>query len=45
MDEESINLELEQLPWFIELAGKNEWSLSLLLKAKTRSLKCIGRYQ
>ena len=26
MDEESISLELEQLPWFIELKGnKNKW--------------------
>ena len=24
MDEESISLELEQLPWFIELEGKKE---------------------
>ena len=28
MDEESISLELEQLPWYIELEGKKkEWSL------------------
>ena len=28
MDEESITLELEQLPWYVELDGKkNEWSL------------------
>ena len=28
MDEESITLELEQLPWYIHLEGKkNEWSL------------------
>ena len=28
MDEESITLELENLPWFIQLEGKkNEWSL------------------
>ena len=32
MDEESISLELEQLPWYIELEGKkNEWSLRLSL--------------
>ena len=31
MDEESISLELEQLPWYIHLEGKkNEWSLSLI---------------
>ena len=31
MDEESITLELEQLPWYIELVGKkSEWSLSLI---------------
>jgi len=36
MDEESITLELEQLPWFIELEGKkDEWSLSLFLKVRT----------
>ena len=32
MDEEFISLELEQLPWFIQLEGKkNEWSLRLSL--------------
>ena len=32
MDEESISLELEQLPWYIQLEGKkNEWSLRLSL--------------
>ena len=31
MDEESITLELEQLPWYIQLAGKkNEWSLKFV---------------
>ena len=48
MDEESITLELEQLPWFIELKGKkNEWSLRFVLKVKTKQdhSKCIGRYQ
>jgi len=48
MDEESIILELEQLPWFIELEGKkNEWSLRFVLKVKTKldPSKCIGLYQ
>ena len=48
MDEESITLELEQLPWYIHLEGKkNEWSLRFVLKVKTKLglLKCIGRYQ
>ena len=47
MDEESITLELEQLPWYIQLDGKkNEWSLRLVLKAKIKldPSKCIGRY-
>ena len=48
MDEESITLELEQLPWYIELKGKkDEWSLRFVFESQkqTRSLKCIGRYQ
>ncbi len=48
MDEESITLELEQLPWYIHLEGqKNEWSLRFVLKVKTKldHSKCIGRYQ
>ena len=47
MDEESITLELEQLPWYIELEGKkNEWSLRFVFESQeqTRSLKCIGLY-
>jgi len=42
MDEESITLELEQLPWFIELEGKkNEWSLRFVFESKdqTRSFE------
>ena len=42
MDEESINLELEQLPWFIELAGKkDEWSLRFVFESQdqTRSFE------
>ena len=35
MDEESITLELEQLPWYIELEGKkNEWSLSFVFESQ-----------
>jgi len=42
MDEESITLELEQLPWFIELEGKkNEWSLRFVFESQdqTRSFE------
>ena len=42
MDEEFITLELEQLPWFIELAGKkNEWSLRFVFESQdqTRSFE------
>ena len=42
MDEESINLELEQSPWFIELVGKkNEWSLRFVFESQdqTRSFE------
>ena len=42
MDEESITLELEQLPWYIELEGKkNEWSLRLFFESQdeTRSFE------
>ena len=42
MDEESISLELEQLPWHIQLDGnKNEWSLSFIFKSQdqTRSFE------
>ena len=42
MDEEFITLELEQMPWFIELEGKkNEWSLRFVFESKdqTRSFE------
>ena len=42
MDEESITLELEQLPWYIELDGKkNKWSLRFVFESQdqTRSFE------
>jgi len=42
MDEESITLELEQLPWYIELDGrKKEWSLRFVFESQdqTRSFE------
>ena len=42
MDEESITLELEKLPWYLELKGnKNEWSLRLVFESQeqTRSFE------
>ena len=42
MDEESITLELEQLPWYIELEGKkNAWSLRFVFESndQTRSFE------
>ena len=42
MDEEFISLELELLPWYIELEGKkNEWSLRLVFESQdqTRSFE------
>ena len=42
MDEELITLELEQLPWYIELEGKkNEWSLRFVFESQdqTRSFE------
>ena len=45
MDEESITLELEQLPWYIELEGKkNEWSLRFVFESQdqTRSFEMYG---
>jgi hypothetical protein len=42
MEEESITLEIEQLPWFIELEGKkNEWSLRFVFESQdqTRSFE------
>ena len=38
MDEESITLKLEQLPWFIELEGtKNEWSLRFVFESQDQN--------
>ena len=42
MDEELISLEIENLPWYIELEGnKNEWGLRLVFESqeKTRSFE------
>ena len=42
MEEELINLEIEQLPWYIELEGKkNEWNLRLVFESQenTRSFE------
>ena len=42
MEEESINLEIEQLPWYVELEGKkNEWNLRLIFESseQTRSFE------
>jgi len=42
MDEESISLELEQLPWYIELEGnKYEWSFRFVFESQdqTRSFE------
>ena len=42
MDEESITLEIEQLPWYIELKGnKNEWDLRFVFESQesTRSFE------
>ena len=42
MDEESITLELEKLPWYIQLEGKkNEWSLRFIFESQdlTRSFE------
>ena len=42
MDEESISLELEQQPWYIELKGKkNEWGLRFVFESQeqTRSFE------
>jgi len=42
MDEESITLEVEKLPWYIELEGKkNEWSLRFVFESQdqTRSFE------
>ena len=42
MDEELINLEIEQLPWYAELEGKKyEWNLRLIFESseETRSFE------
>ena len=42
MDEEFINLEIEQLPWYAELEGKKyEWNLRLIFESseQTRSFE------
>jgi len=42
MDEEFINLEIEQLPWYAELEGKkNAWSLRFIFESsdQTRSFE------
>jgi len=42
MDEESITLEVENLPWYIQLEGKkNEWSLRFVFESQdqTRSFE------
>ena len=42
MDEELITLELEQLPWYIQLDGKkDEWSLKFIFESQdqTRSFE------
>ena len=42
MEEEFINLEIEQLPWYIELEGKkHEWNLRLIFNSseQTRSFE------
>ena len=42
MDEELINLEIEHLPWYIELEGKkNEWDLRFVFESQdqTRSFQ------
>tara|TARA_A100000164_G_scaffold288694_1_gene261818 strand:- start:1 stop:372 length:372 start_codon:yes stop_codon:yes gene_type:complete len=42
MDEEFINLEIEQMPWYIELEGKKyEWNLRLIFESseQTRSFE------
>ena len=42
MDEESINLEFERLPWYVELEGKkNNWSIRIIFESneQTRSFE------
>jgi len=39
MDEESITLEIEQLPWYIELEGdKKEWSLRFVFESQDQTI-------
>ena len=38
MEEESITLELEKLPWYIQLEGKkNEWSLRFVFESQDQN--------
>ncbi len=38
MEEESVTLELEQLPWYVELEGKkNEWSLRFVFESQDQN--------
>ena len=38
MDEEVVTLELEQLPWYIELNGKkNEWRLRFVFESQNQT--------
>ena len=38
MDEEFVSLEIEKLPWYIELEGKkNEWSLRFVFESQDQS--------
>ena len=42
MEEELINLEIEQLPWYLELEGKkNKWNLRIVFESQehTRSFE------
>ena len=42
LEEEFINLEIEQLPWYVELEGKkSEWNLRLIFESleQTRSFE------
>ena len=44
MEEELINLEIEQLPWYIELEGnKNDWSLRLVFESQEKT-RCFEMY-
>ena len=42
LEEECINLEIEQLPWYAELEGKkNEWNLRLIFESLEQTLSLI----